>query len=133
MEQTLMTKLLDGQEKMIGELATVREIVRRHDEITFPEMKVSMKEISDTVTRIDSKHNKDFILLEKTREKERAEMLAKGESVERRLNILEDIQDKKDKTQEKIKSKFWGILWGGIEKVTYIVIGYIITKIKYFQ
>ncbi len=138
MQDTLMTKLLDGQDKMIEKLATVSEIVRRHDEVTFPEMKLAIKDISDTVTRIDSKHNKDIILLEKKGEEDRERARVNNENINKRLNLLEVDYNNKVENKKEVKTKIKEIIWGGVEKVIYIIIGggatlWLALKAKYFN
>lgn len=45
------------------------------------------------------------------------------EEQDRRLKLLEEYKTMKEASAEKVKSKFEGIMWGGVEKILYIVIG----------
>jgi len=40
---------------------TVATTVKRHDEVTFPEIQKELKNQSNTLTRIESKHNQDYL------------------------------------------------------------------------
>ena len=122
MEQTIMTKLLDGQEKMTEKLATVAEIVRKHDVETFPEMKAELKKQSDALYRMESKQNDDI-----------KHFTSEKEAIIARLKPLEEDLASRNEGKKETKNRVSTIIWGGVEKASYIVIGYIITKIKYFQ
>lgn len=122
MENTIMTKLLEGQEKIIEKLATVSEIVRRHDTETFPKIEKELGKQSDALYRMESKQNEDMV-----------KFIMEKEAVIARIKPLEEDLANRQKGKVETKSKVSGILWGGVEKVSYIVVGYIITKIKYFQ
>jgi hypothetical protein len=121
-----MTKLLDGQEKIIEKLATVSEIVRRHDVETFPEIKETIKEISHATNRMESKQNEDMAKF--VEEKERLYTEFKS-----RIIPLEEDFASRTKVKTEIKGRFSDIIWEGLKNVSYIVVGYIITKIKYLQ
>lgn len=111
-----MSKLLDGQDKMIEKLATVSEIVRRHDEVTFPN-------ITDQLTRMESKQNKDITLFTKKEEELREQMKDHKSDTDTRLKLVEaDLKKRLDNTKD-TKSHIKGILWGGIEKIVYVIIG----------
>lgn len=114
-----MTKLLDGQEKMIGEMATVKEIVRRHDVETFPELKDSIKNITESVARMESKQNEDMARF--VMEKEKVYKL--HDDHDRRLNLLEADKKIKDDNKKEVKTHFKGLLWSSVDKVIYIIIG----------
>lgn len=127
--ETLMARIMDGLDTINKELKTagermvrVEDTVKRHDEVTFPEMKKELEKQSNALYRMESKQNDDI-----------SHFTAERESIIARIKPLEDDLKKRTDTKDEVKSKFWGMIWGGIEKVTYIVIGYIITKIKYFQ
>lgn len=101
MEQTIMTKLLDGQERMNDKLTAisertvrVEEVVRRHDEVTFPD-------IQETLTRMESKQNKDILQFNESKEE-----------LNDRIKPLEVDFAKRQKTDEKI----WDIVWRNIER-----------------
>lgn len=122
-EETLMNKLLDGQEKMIEKLATVSEIVRRHDNETFPEMKKELTKQSDALYRMESKQNEDMVRFVSEKEKVYKEL-------NERLKPLEEEYKNKSENKKETKSKVSSIVWGGVEKITYILIGWILVKIN---
>ena len=112
MEQSIMTKLLEGQDKMIEKLATVSEIVRRHDEVTFPEMKAELTKQSNSLYRMESKQNEDM-----------TKFIAEKEEIYKRLTPLELDLRKRLESSKDTNNRWKGIFWGGVEKVIYIVIG----------
>lgn len=108
MEQTIMSKLLDGQEKMNDKLTgiserTVRveEVVRRHDEVTFPEIQKELKTQSNALYRMESKQNKDIIQFNESKEE-----------LGDRIKPLEADLEKRQKTGERV----WDIVWRNIER-----------------
>lgn len=123
MENTLMTKLLDGQEKMIEKLATVSEIVRRHDVETFPELKESIKEISHATTRMESKQNEDMERFIQEKNRLYTEFKESKEDHNRRLNLLEEDKKIKDSNKKEVQTHFKGLLWSSVDKVIYVIIG----------
>lgn len=123
MQETLMSKLLDGQDKIhdkltiVGErMARVEQTVQRHDEVTFPEMKGELAKQSDALLRMESKQNADMIYFVDEKERVFNDLNGRLEKVEADLKTRQD-------NKKEVKSKVSHIIWGGVEKIIYIIIG----------
>ena len=103
MEQTIVTKLLDGQEKIIEKLATVGEIVRRHDTETFPDMKKELSTQSESLYRMESKQNKDILQFNEAKKE-----------IHDRIKPLEDDYIARQNARIENKKEVKKIVWSGI-------------------
>ncbi len=103
MEQTIVTKLLDGQEKIIEKLATVGETVRRHDTETFPDMKRELSTQSDSLFRMESKQNKDILQFNEAKKE-----------IHDRIKPLEDDLLARQNSKKETKRELWKIFWSGV-------------------
>ena len=133
MNDIIMTKLLEGQEKMHDKLTSiseraihVEEIVKRHDDHTFPKIEKELEKQSNALFRMESKQNADMTYFVSEKEKVYNELNG------RLIKVEDDMKIRQDGKKE-VKVKLSGIIWGGIEKVSYIIVGYIITKINYLK
>ncbi len=93
-------------------IAKIGEIVRRHDEQTFPEMQRDIKEVKDSNTRMESKQNEDMV-----------RFIKEKEDIYSRIKPLETDLAKRLEKEKDVNSRVKSILWGAIEKLFYIVIG----------
>jgi len=125
-KNTIMSTLLD-MARDVSRVATIVEDIK-HEEI--PEMKASIKSIDDTVTRIDSKHNKDIITITAQREKDIARLkqhedtfLEYKADLDKRMNILwkerQMTVEEKVERRKQIFTKFLEIS----TKVIYAILG----------
>jgi hypothetical protein len=111
-KETLINKLLDGHIEMKENVAKITEIVSRHDTVTFPEMKQDIKNTNEAVTRMESKQNEDL-----------ARFVAEKEVIYNRLKPLEDDLASRKQNAGYIRRKTSEILWRGLEKIIYVIIG----------
>ena len=112
MEQSIMTKLLEGQDKINDKLQTISErtvrveqTVQRHDTEIFPN-------ITNALFRMESKQNEDM-----------TRFMIEKEQIYKRLTPLEsDLQIRIENSKE--TSKRWkNIFWAGVEKILYVIAG----------
>lgn len=103
---------------MSTKIDTVTTVVKRHDEVTFPEIQKELKNQSNTLTRIESKHNQDY--LQFVEEKTKI------------VNIIVPLEDyvannKNIKAEEK---KNWGEMTKhGITSTTTLILAWIAYKL----
>lgn len=105
MSDTILNQILQNQNKQSEQIGGITEIVKRHDTVTFPEIK-------DALARIESKHNQDYLQYVETREK-----------IEKRLTPLEEDyisrKSSKDDTSKRFKDTRFGVLeWAIIVLIT---------------
>lgn len=72
---TVLNKLFELSTK----IDVVATTVKRHDDITFPEMQKNLKEQGLTLKRIESKHNQDYL-----------QYVEAKENIEKRIEPLEE-------------------------------------------
>lgn len=94
---TILNKLFELSTK----IDTVSAVVKRHDEVTFPEIQKELKTQSNALFRMESKHNQDYL-----------QYVEAKEAIEVRIKPLEVDFAKRQKTDEKI----WDIVWRNIER-----------------
>ena len=115
------SKANDKASDMAGKVSKIGEIVRRHDEQTFPEMQA-------TLTRMESKHNQDYLRYVESRE----EIIARVEPLE--SEITKERMDALDEIVERNKDRKELRLEAGKSAVSTIVssvMGGIVTLIGY--
>ena len=69
-DPTLLKQIFD----ISSSLGEIRAIVKRHDDVTFPEMQKELKEQSFALKRMESKQNKDILQFVEEKEKIWAEL-----------------------------------------------------------
>lgn len=95
--------------KQLGGLA---EIVKRHDEYTFPE-------IQNTLKRIESKHNQDYL-----------QYIESKEALNKRLLPLEEDYKKRQEVKKEVKKNSGNILWDLIKMGVMGLVGYLVAIFK---
>ena len=68
MNDQFATTVLNKLFELSTKIDTVATTVKRHDDITFPEMQAGIKEQGLTLKRIESKHNQDYLQYVETKE-----------------------------------------------------------------
>ena len=122
-EEALFTRVLNTLDDQTKEIAKIGETVRRHDEITFPEMKIELKEQSKTLIRMESKQNEDMEAFVFEKEKMYQEL-------DKRLTPLEkDLKTRSDFSTD-IKKKSWDTVWEWSKLVVVFGAGYLLTIIN---
>jgi len=133
--EKLMARIMDGLDTINKELKTagermvrVEDTVKRHDEVTFPDMKKELEKQSNALYRMESKQNDDI-----------AHFTAEKEAIIMRIKPLEDDylerqkvqKEKKDERKEltmDVKKGFIGHIVDGIKIALIALITWIITK-----
>lgn len=110
MQDTILNQILQNQNAMSEKIGGITEIVKRHDEVTFPN-------IEGTLTRIESKHNQDYL-----------QFIAEKEALNRRLLPLESDYNKRVQRGDSVKKGWTSIAWAVIEKGVLIAIGTLIVS-----
>lgn len=95
-----------------NQITKIGVTVDKHDKETFPKIESELLKQSDALYRMESKQNDDIEHF--TKEKE--DILA-------RIKPLEDDLQKRQKKNTEIKGKIWDIIWAGLERIIYIIIG----------
>lgn len=122
-DEALFNRLLNGQEESMKHLSKIGEIVRRHDEVTFPEMKTELNKQSQALIRMESKQNEDMSRFMAEKEKVYQEF-------NKRLEPLEnDLKTRRDFTTD-VKKKSWDTIWDWLKIGIVFVAGYLLTLIK---
>lgn len=110
MSDTILNQILQNQNAMSEKIGGITEIVKRHDEVTFPN-------IENSLTRIESKHNQDYL-----------QYVKKAEEQDRRIVVLEADYTRRAKRGESVKKGWASIAWAVIEKGVLIAIGTLIVS-----
>lgn len=90
---TDLNLILNKLFELSTKIDTVATVVKRHDEVTFPEMQKELKTQSNALFRMESKQNKDILQFVEKEEKIRARLVPLEEHVENHKEIK--AEDKK--------------------------------------
>lgn len=110
MSDQLLNQILQNQNVTSEKIGGIAEIVKRHDEFTFPN-------IENALTRIESKHNQDYLQFVEARE-----------ALSRRLVPLEEDFAKRTRRGEGLRKGWVAIMWKVAEKAVLIAIGTLIVS-----
>jgi predicted GTPase len=106
-----------------GDTRAIKEKVDSHDKLLQNHGDL-LTEINKRTFNLDSWKNGIIESVAEEKEKALAE-------IREEFKPMKDEYEAKQESKKEVKSKLWGIIWGGVEKVSYIVVGYIITKYKF--
>jgi len=127
--EALMSCVLDGIDNINKELKAVSErivrvedTVKRHDEVTFPDMKRAIELGNNAVSRVESKQNEDMVAFVAEKNKVYTEF-------NERLKPLEAEQKARNAIKTDIKKKVWEATWdwlklGIVAFVTWVITHY---------
>lgn len=110
--------LLQNQIEMNKEIGRVAEIVKRHDEETFPRMMKVLDEQTKALTRMESKQNKDITQFNQA-----------NEELKKRVDPIEQDFLQRQKAKENILGKFSWIFWEIMKVVSVALVLYVLIKV----
>lgn len=108
MTEDLSSSLLGHVIELKQQMGGALEMMNRHDKVDFPLIK-------QTLTRIESKHNQDYL-----------QFIKEKESLNERMLPLEQDYEKRKKTTDEVKKNSLSIVWDLIKMGVLTVIGYLI-------
>ena len=127
-QETLMNKLLEGQENIKDKLHTIdvrtvtlEQTVNRHDVETFPDMKRDITETKHAVVRMESKQNEDMAVFIKEKERVYNEL-------NERLKPLEEERKARNAVTADIKKKVWDATWEWLKLAIVALTTWLITQ-----
>ena len=123
-----MTRIMDGIDtintklgEVSGRMMRVEDTVKRHDEVTFPDIKRELKEQSGALKRMESKQNEDM-----------AKFIDEKELIYNDLNsrlmVVEGDYKSRTEVTNDIKKKVWDFSWEWLKIGLVAFITWIITK-----
>lgn len=119
MSDTILNQILQNQNRQSEQLGGINEVVQRHDKVTFPAMQEEMKDMKFTLTRIESKHNQDYL-----------QYVEANEAIAERVKTLENIENARKDMKDGIKKNGANIFWDVLKMGVMGLIGYIVAIFK---
>ena len=127
---TLTSRIMDGIDNINKELKTagermvrVEDTVKRHDEVTFPDLQKSIEQGNQAIIRIESKQNEDMV-------KFVAEKNKLYNDIDDRLKPLEAEHKARTEIKKDIKKKVWESVWDWLKLGIVALVTWIITHSK---
>jgi len=105
--------LLKNQIEMNKEIGRIAEIVKKHDDETFPNMMKILDEQTKALVRIESKHNQDFL-----------QYVKENEELSNRVKPLEEDYKERKEAKEDTRKKIISLGWDLFKLIIASIVGY---------